>query len=198
MDLFGNIIEEEPDGSITLPAAVSGDATGDGLKTIHTTPHKYELVDDESQLKNLVKLLSAATEICFDTETTGIDPNDAELVGMSFSIKPGEGYYVPCPPNQEETAKRLKLFAGLFSDASKTWVGQNLKYDMLMLKWYGYALKGNIFDTMLAHYVIEPDGKRGMDDLSAKYLGYEPVHIEELIGKRGKPRAICGMWNLKR
>lgn len=184
MDLFGNIIEtpEEP---------VSADSTdaGEGLavtKNIGNTPHNYYLVDSDAAIKKLVKQLAAEKRICFDTETTGIDANDAELVGLSFSIKPGEGFYVPCPPDRNKTLAILEQFDALFKSTKTTWVGQNLKYDMLILKWYGYELKGDLFDTMLAHYVIEPDGKRGMDDLSEKYLGYEPVHIEELIGKKGK------------
>ncbi|MBL7756036.1 MAG: DNA polymerase I, partial [Chitinophagaceae bacterium] len=138
------------------------------------------------ELAALVKKLGGHQEICVDTETTGIDANTAELVGLSFSVKPGEAYYVPCPADQDETKEILAHFAPLFADPAKIWIGQNLKYDMLVLKWYGIEIAGNLFDTMLAHYVIEPDGKRGMDILSAKYLGYEPVHIEELIGKKGK------------
>ncbi len=141
--------------------------------------------------------LTKHDEICFDTETTGIDANDAELVGLSFSIKPGEAYYIPCPPDQEQRQKIFfPIFEPLFNDKSKIWIGQNIKYDLLVLKWYDIELKGKIFDTMLAHYVIEPDGKRSMDLLSAKYLGYEPVHIEELIGKKGKTQgtyAGCGI-----
>jgi len=125
-------------------------------------------------------------EICFDTETTNIDANEAELVGMSFAFKKGEAYYVPCPADKNLTEKILKQFSPLFNSTEIIWVGQNLKYDLLVLKWYGYELKGNIFDTMLAHYVIEPEGKRSMDLLSAQYLSYEPVHIDELIGKKGK------------
>ncbi len=139
-----------------------------------------------NQFNNLSIQQCNKQKLCFDTETTGIDANDAELVGLSFSFAAGEGYYVPCPVDKEECITLLKNFQPLFEDTTKIWVGQNLKYDMLMLKWYGFELKGNIFDTMLAHYVIEPDGKRSMDALSAKYLGYEPVHIEELIGKKGK------------
>ena len=108
------------------------------------------------------------------------------LVGFSFSAKACEGYFIPCPADQDRTKEILAHFSALFNDEKKTWIGQNLKYDLLILKWYGYELKGKIFDTMLAHYVIEPDGKRSMDMMSAKYLGYEPVHIEELIGKKGK------------
>jgi DNA polymerase-1 len=107
-------------------------------------------------------------------------------VGLSFSIQPGTGAYVPCPADREASKKFLKQFSILFEDADKIWIGQNIKYDLLILKNHGIELKGNIFDTMLAHYVIEPEGKRSMDLLSAKYLGYEPIHIEELIGKKGK------------
>jgi DNA polymerase-1 len=125
-------------------------------------------------------------EICFDTETTGLDANDTELVGLSFSWKPSEAYYIPCPADKESTLTVLDHFRPLFSKKDITWVGQNIKFDMLVLKWYGIEIRGGLFDTMLAHYVIEPDGKRSMDLLSAQYLGYEPVHIEELIGKKGK------------
>lgn len=183
MDLFGNIIEQPEAVEIKIndeAQVISVD------KNINNTQHDYSLIQTDAEIKDLVKYLSGYAEICFDTETTGIDANDAEMVGMSFSVKPGEGFYVFCPPDQKETARRLKFFEPLFTDASKTWVGHNIKYDMLILKWYGYELAGNIFDSMLAHYVIEPDGKNGMDALSEKFLGYEPVHIEELIGKKGK------------
>ena len=184
-DLFGNIIDA-PKITITLIKSEE-EENAEGLrvdKNISNTPHKYEAIESDSAIKKLVADLKKQDEICFDTETTGIDANDAELVGMSFSVKPGEGFYVPCPADQKKTKEILAQFASLFNDKNKTWVGQNIKYDLLVLKWYDVELSGNIFDTMLAHYVIEPDGKRGMDLLSAKYLGYEPVHIEELIGKK--------------
>ncbi len=182
-DLFGQPVAI-PAATEEEEAATEGPLTAE--RNINNTPHRYELIEGLDAIQALVKKLSAAPQICFDTETTGIDANDAELVGLSFSIAKGEGYYVPCPADQAATAKILTQFAGLFNDKSKTWIGQNLKYDLLILKWYGYELAGPLFDTMLAHYVIEPEGKRGMDLLSAKYLGYEPVHIEELIGKKGK------------
>ena len=138
------------------------------------------------QSKKLVGELKKHDEISFDTETTGIDANDAELVGLSFSWTPGEGFYIPVPPDMNRAKEILAHFETLFADKKRTWVGQNIKYDLLVLKWYGIEIQGNLFDTMLAHYVIEPDGKRGMDLLSAKFLGYEPIHIEELIGKKGK------------
>jgi len=190
-DLFGNIIE--PPAARSAPAKTaaaapdnSDESTGPADKNIHNTPHTYIAVEGDKALKELVELLSQHEEICFDTETTGIDANIAELVGLSFSVTPGEAYYVPCSPDRAETKEILACFQSLFADTSKTWIGQNTKYDLLVLKWYGVEIPGKLFDTMLAHYVIEPDGKRSMDLLSNKYLGYEPVHIEELIGKKGK------------
>jgi DNA polymerase-1 len=189
-DLFGNIVEtKDSAASSQKPEIDDSFEPAEGLqadKNINNTPHQYEAVTDEKAIKKLVTELKKHDEICFDTETTGIDANDAELVGLSFSVKTGEAFYIPCPADQVKTKEILSLFESLFSDKKKIWIGQNLKYDMLVLKWYGVELSGNLFDTMLAHYVIEPDGKRSMDLLSAKYLGYEPVHIEELIGKKGK------------
>ena len=153
-------------------------------KNINNTAHEYIPVTTEAAMKELVAELLAQKEICFDTETTGIDANDCEIVGMSFSYQPHKAWYVPCPVDQAETKKVLSIFKPLFDDESKTWIGQNIKYDLLVLKWYDVELKGPLFDTMLAHYVVEPDGKRSMDELSAQFLGYEPVHIEELIGKK--------------
>ncbi|RYF80023.1 MAG: DNA polymerase I, partial [Chitinophagaceae bacterium] len=162
-------------------------------KNINNVEHEYELVESEGEFKVLIEALEGQTEISFDTETTGIDANNASLVGMSFSIKPQTGWYVPLnPENVAETKATLARFAHLFNDESKTWIGHNIKYDLLMLKWYDVEIKGKLIDTMLAHFLIEPDGKSNMDWLSAKYLGYEPIHIEELIGKKGK-----GQGNMK-
>lgn len=187
-DLFGNIIEPAKSETADVPL-IPAEESESGLiadKNINNTPHKYEVVDTDAGLKKLVVELKKQKEICFDTETTGIDANEAELVGLSFSIKPGEAWYIPCPADQKRTKEILEFFQPLFSDKKRTWIGQNIKYDLLVLKWCGVEIEGDLFDTMLAHYVIEPDGKRSMDMLSAKYLGYEPVHIEELIGKKGK------------
>ena len=185
-DLFGNIVEAPAKEEVVVGEEGLERAVLQATKNISNTPHKYEAVQDDAAIKKLVAELKKQDEICFDTETTGIDANDAELVGLSFSIKSGEGWYVPCPADQERTKQILTQFESLFNDKKKIWVGQNIKYDLLVLKWYGFELKGEIFDTMLAHYVIEPDGKRSMDLLSAKFLEYEPVHIEELIGKKGR------------
>jgi DNA polymerase-1 len=158
-------------------------------KNITNTAHHYELIVGEQAIKQLIAKLEKEQEICIDTETTGIDANNVELVGLSFSIKETEGYYVPVNAegsNENTTKEILHQFKNLFENEAITWIGQNLKYDFLVLKWYGIELKGKTFDTMLAHYVIEPEGRRSMDLLSAQYLGYEPVSIESLIGKKGK------------
>lgn len=186
-DLFGNIIE--PEVKKSEPLAIDAENDSEGLnvdKNINNTPHNYRAIEDDAAIKKLVADLKKHDEICFDTETTGIDANDAELVGLSFSVKSGEAFYVPCPADQKRTKEILSHFEPLFADKKKTWVGQNTKYDLLVLKWYDIEVAGKLFDTMLAHYVIEPEGKRSMDLLSEKFLGYEPVHIEELIGKKGK------------
>jgi DNA polymerase-1 len=192
-DLFGNAVQtatrvrqERTEQAIEEVIEEISDAVVQIDKNIHNCPHDYKSVVGDAAFTALVKELNNYQEICFDTETTGIDANDAELVGFSFSVKECEGYFVPCPADQTRTKEILSHFSSVFNDESKIWVGQNLKYDLLILKWYGIELKGKIFDTMLAHYVIEPDGKRSMDMMSAKYLGYEPVPIEELIGKKGK------------
>ena len=186
-DLFGNaVVLKKAESNKT---DIVEESLTPGLiaeKNISNTTHNYILVDSEEKIKSLLNDLLKQKEICFDTETTNIDANEADLVGMSFAYKKGEAYYVPCPADRKSTEKVLQQFSTLFNSKEIIWIGQNLKYDLLVLKWYDIELKGNIFDTMLAHYVIEPDGKRSMDLLSAQYLGYEPVHIDELIGKKGK------------
>ena len=191
MDLFGNavITEDKKNGGSEIKEALSEDAEQMGMaadKNIHNTEHNYQLIQGKENIDKLIQELLLQTEICFDTETTNIDANEAELVGLSFSFKATEGYYIPCPADKKQTEEILHQFAPLFEKEDLLWVGQNIKYDLLVLKWYGVELKGKLFDTMLAHYLIEPEGRRSMDLLSAQYLGYEPVHIDELIGKKGK------------
>jgi DNA polymerase I len=182
MDLFGNIINAPTPAAATpeVEEVIIAD------KNIFNTPHNYHLVNTPQAIQALINNLLLQVEICFDTETTNIDANLAQLVGMSFATKSSEAYYVPCPQNQTECAALLQNFAPLFASPNILWIGQNIKYDLLVLKWYGYTLAGKIFDTMLAHYVLEPEGKRSMDVLAEKYLGYVPVSIETLIGKKGK------------
>ena len=158
-------------------------------KNITNTTHSYQSVVGVEAINKLITILEKEKEICIDTETTGVDANSVTLVGLSFAIKEHEGYYIPVinEEDQKNNAENiLSLFKPLFENLHITWIGQNLKYDFLVLKWYGVELKGKTFDTMLAHYVIEPEGRRSMDLLSAQFLGYEPVSIETLIGKKGK------------
>ncbi len=184
-DLFGNAMEQP----IPKPEELAKVEEKPGLiaeKNISNMPHEYFVVEGEKAINDLITKLFQQPEISFDTETTSKDANDAELVGLSFSYQTGEGYYVPCPADREGTRNVLHHFIKLFEDESKIWVGQNIKYDLLVLKWYGVELKGKLFDTMLAHYVIESEGRRNMDLLSAQYLGYLPICIDDLIGKKGK------------
>ncbi len=185
-DLFGNNVPGKTATTVPNPGGDLGEAGMAADKNINNTEHNYILVDTDEKIKELIEKLLQQKEICFDSETTGLDANDTELVGLSFSYEPKVAYYIPCPKEQDETKRILNQLNQLFNLSTITWIGQNIKYDMLVLKWYGIELAGDIYDTMLAHYVIEPEGRRSMDLLSAQYLGYEPVHIEELIGKKGK------------
>ena len=153
---------------------------------ITNVDHKYELVDTKEKRAELIELLSKEKSICFDTETTGIDANEAELVGISFSIKKHEGYYVPVPADQAEAKSIVDEFKTLFENENISKVGQNIKYDALMLKWYDVEVKGKYFDTMVAHYLLEPELRHNMNYLAQSYLGYDCVSIETLIGKKGK------------
>lgn len=153
-------------------------------KTILDTQHNYVLIDNLDLLEGFVKDAMQQKEICFDTETTNIDAMQASLVGLSFSWQAHTAYYIAC--NTDNTKDVLQRLAPLFAREDVLWIGQNLKYDLLVLKNYQIELKGDHFDTMIAHYVIEPEGKRSMDVLSERFLNYQPISIETLIGKSGK------------
>ncbi|MCX2431783.1 DNA polymerase I [Pedobacter sp. GR22-10] len=182
-DLFGNqsgesiqytnTLEEEP--AEKLPA-----------KTIENTEHDYQLVDTAEKRADLIKLLLAEPKISFDTETTGTDANIADLVGLSFSIKPGTGYYIPLSAVRDEAQAIVDEFRVVLENPEIEKIGQNTKYDILVLKWYGVEVQGKIFDTMLAHYLIDPDTRHGMDILAENYLSYSPISITKLIGPKGK------------
>ncbi|MBO6023259.1 MAG: DNA polymerase I [Bacteroidales bacterium] len=148
-----------------------------------TVPHDYKLVETDADIKALVEHLSKQTQFVFDTETTNIDVYSAELVGLSFAIKAHEAWYLSMPADQEECQKKLKLLRPLFEDESILKIGQNLKYDISMLAQYGISVKGKLFDTMLAHYLLEPEQRHNMDYLAEVYLNYITIPIEDLIGK---------------
>lgn len=155
-------------------------------KNIENTPHNYILSDTDEKINTLVKLLQSHKIISFDTETTGIDAHQAELVGLSFSVIPGEAYYVPISSDQEKAKMTVQQFKEILEDTTITKVGQNIKYDMTMMKWYGVELAGPLYDTMITHYLCEPDLRHKLDYLTESYLDYKMVPIEDLIGKGGK------------
>lgn len=153
---------------------------------IENTPHTYHLIDTAEKRAVLIAELMQQPEICFDSETTSLEELTAEVVGLSFAYKKGEAYYVPFPENRDEAQAMMNEFKPLFENEQLIKIGQNIKYDLSILKNYGVMLKGKWFDTMLAHYLIDADLRHGMDFLSNNYLNYEPVSIETLIGKKGK------------
>lgn len=155
------------------------------FSSIYDTPHNYILADTLEKRKELIEILSDRQSFCFDTETTGLDPNSSELVGMSFAVEPHEAYYIPFNENYNDTLEILREFKFLLEDEKIQKVGQNMKFDISILKWYDVNVKGSLFDTMLAHYLIQPDLRHNMDYLSEIYLKYKPVPIESLIGKKG-------------
>ena len=155
-------------------------------RNIENTPHTYHLVQTDDEILNLVAKLNTCKEISFDTETTGIDAHQAELVGLSFSTKPGEAYYIPLPADQTECKRKLKYFRPELESATIGKIAQNIKYDMTMMKWYGIELQGFLYDTMITHYLCEPDLRHKLDYLTESYLDYKMVPIEDLIGKGGK------------
>ncbi|WP_160712117.1 DNA polymerase I [Chitinophaga solisilvae] len=184
-DLFGNATAVDTAPAVDEAASEAASFLAPD-KNISNTPHQYELTDTPEKRAALLQQLLQQQEVCFDTETTGTDANAVDIVGMSFSYTQGEAYYIPLPADHDAARAILHEFLPLFQHPSITLVGQNIKYDMLVLKWYRVEVTANLFDTMLAHYLIEPEGRRSMDALSAQYLQYEPVSIESLIGKKGK------------
>ena len=153
---------------------------------ISTTDHFYQLIDTKKGREILLKNILKQKEVTFDTETTSLDTLEAELVGISFSWEKGKGYYIPFPVDFSEAKEIINEFKPFFEDESITKIGQNLKYDIKVLAKYDIVLKGQNFDTMIAHYLINPDMRHNMDVLSETYLSYQPVSIETLIGKKGK------------
>jgi DNA polymerase-1 len=173
------IIENELLASEETPANVI-------YKTITEVAHTYHLTDTTEKRTKLITDLMMQPAISFDTETTGLDAHNVELVGLSFSINAGEAWYIPVPENKEEAQQLLNEFKPLYENEKIVKIGQNIKYDLSVLKWYGIEIKGKLFDTMLAHFLIQPEMRHNMNVLAETYLGYSPVSIETLIGKKGK------------
>ncbi|MDR2954596.1 MAG: DNA polymerase I [Prevotella sp.] len=157
-----------------------------GLQSLKDIPHEYHLIDKDEEIDNLVAQLNQQNFCCFDTETTGLDPISSELVGMSFSYKEGEAYYVPVPEEFDKAQALIDKFNSFFENENIEKIGQNIKYDIVVLKKYGVNVKGKLFDTMIAHYLINPELRHNMDYMAEAYLKYRTIHIDELIGARGK------------
>jgi DNA polymerase-1 len=155
------------------------------LRTIENTPHHYYNTDTRAKRAALIEAMLQQSTVCFDTETTGLVASESELVGMSFSWIPGEAWYVPFPDNYQEALAIAAEFKPVLENEQIEKVGQNMKFDISILKWYEIDVRGAMFDTMLAHYLLQPDMRHGMDLLAETYLGYKPVSIESLIGKKG-------------
>jgi DNA polymerase-1 len=177
MDLFGNAptIEEKEEEIVLMEQ-----------KDITNTKHLYHFIQTAAERKKLIDELLKQPSFCFDTEATGLDTLEAEIVGLAVAYKEHEAYYIPFSENKSEAVKVLEEFKGVFENEKIEKVGHNIKYDLNILANYNIELKGKLFDTMIAHYLIQPDMRHSMDLLAEAYLGYKPVSIETLIGKKGK------------
>ena len=175
-DLFGSATANDSDDEVRHQF----------YNTLENTTHSYQIIQGDLGLRLLLQNLQNQTAVCFDTETTGLDALHAELVGISFSYEKGKGFYVPFPENQDEAQFLIEKFIPFFENENIEKIGQNLKYDLKILSNYKVIVKGKLFDTMIAHYLINPDMRHNMDILSETYLKYSPQSIEALIGKKGK------------
>lgn len=186
MDLFGSLAPEKPLATGNYDESDAQDAILSIQDSINTVVHRYHAVDTPELRQSLVHFLSLQDTICFDTETTSTDTFEAELVGLAFAYLPHEAFYIPIPPDQAEAQAIVNEFKTVLENPNIVKVAHNLKYDLMVLKNYGIEVSEPCYDTMLAHYLIDPDGQHKMDRMAEKYLNYSPVPIEELIGKKGK------------
>ena len=156
------------------------------FESYKTVSHKYELIDNETDMRRICDFFLTKQKLSFDTETTSTDAISAELVGLSFAVEPFKAFYVPVPENREEAMKVLEIFRPVYESERILKIGQNVKYDLEVLANYGIELKGEMFDTMIAHYLLQPELRHNMDYMAEVYLNYQTIHIDELIGPRGK------------
>ena len=181
MDMFGS----PAPSTATTPDTEEEEVSTTSYSNLSNTAHQYHLVQGENAIKSLISFLDRQDSFCFDTETTSLVAIEAALVGMSFSYRKGEAFYVPFPEDPAACQAQADLFKAIFAKESTIKIAQNIKYDMSVLRNYGIEIKGATYDTMLAHYLIEPEKRHGMDALALAYLSYEPMSIENLIGKKG-------------
>lgn len=182
---------EKASGQLGLFGAATNEAAPPSQKeSFEVNKVNYKSVDTPEQRKELIKQLTKCSEFCFDTETTSLESVEAQLVGVSFSYKAREAFYVTIPENQDEATAIIHEFKGLLEDPKTTKIGQNLKYDMQILRNYGIRLQGKIFDTMLAHYLIDPETPHNMDVMSENYLNYKPISYTDLVGKGRNEKSL--------
>ena len=175
LDLFAEFAPDNP-----------SEAKNESFESLKTTQHNYQLIDNEADLHRLCEFFLTKETLSLDTETTSTDAISAELVGLSFSVEEKEAFYIPIPENREEALKRVAIFKPVYENESILKVGQNIKYDYEVLSNYGVELKGAMFDTMIAHYLIQPELRHNMDYMAETLLGYRTIHIEDLLGSKGK------------
>lgn len=175
LDLFA---ENPTDGQV--------DAKKSNLRALTDTPHTYKLVDTEEDMRRLCDFFMTKSFLSLDTETTSTNTIDAELVGLSFSVEENEAFYVPVPADRQQAQNIVNIFKPVYESPSILKIGQNIKYDMEVLMNYGVTLGGKMFDTMIAHYLLQPELRHNMDYMAEVYLGYKTIHIDELIGPKGK------------
>ncbi len=188
LDLFGGG-EETQNQQTELFSNKEITPSFDNITTIH---HNYKMVDTLEEMKTLAKRLSTLPSICFDTETTGMDPITSHVVGLSFAATEGEAYWVPISKDKTVAQTQINIFRPIFENENIEKIGQNLKFDILGLKGFGVEVKGKLFDTMIAHYLISPESRHGMDYLAEVYLKYDTIHIDQLIGPKGKNQLSMG------
>jgi DNA polymerase I len=179
--------EKQPDTALADEQQVV--VSTSGMKALENIPHKYVLIDTKVKRSNLISQLFIQKSVCFDTETTGLDMFTSDLVGMSFCFAEGEAYYVSLPEDKTESKEVLREFRVFFENDKIEKIGQNMKFDLLMLWQYGIELQGKLFDTMIAHYLVQPELRHGMDYLAEIYLNYRTIHFEDLVGAKGKNQA---------
>lgn len=175
LDLFSNFAPEPPKAH-----------EFSNLRTLTDTPHTYKLIENEEEMRKVCDFFRTKRILSLDTETTSTNAIDAELVGLSFAVEENEAFYVPIPADREEALKIVNIFKPVYEDESIVKVGQNIKYDLEVLAGYGVTLGGEMFDTMIAHYLLQPELRHNMDYMAEVYLGYRTIHIDELIGPKGK------------
>ena len=178
--------EQQPDlFAVFTPEGTENSENG-RIFDLKTTPHDYQLVENEEDIDKLFSFLLTFSTLSLDTETTSTKANEAELVGLSFAVEEHKAFYVPIPGNREEAQRIVNIFKPVYENAEILKVGQNIKYDMEVLRNYGVTVRGKMFDTMIAHYLIQPELRHNMDYMAEVYLNYRTIHIDELIGPRGK------------